>query len=263
VSHFQQQKFLQLAIEYFGVGDNSDLSILEIGSYDVNGSIRSLFESENYIGVDLVGGPGVDLVADGQSVDLPDSNFDVVLSCEVFEHNPFWRETFQNMHRMLEPGGLFIMTCASRGRREHGTTRTSPENSPGTQALDWDYYRNLTASDFDCFMLNDMFKASYFYYNKFSRDLYFLGIKSGDAAGRQLPWVEDELTATLQPAFAYKPERVLQKGSLRYLYFLFRQKKFGIYSRVFSDETYQNIRCFNLFNSIFGRRGSVGKTGKS
>ena len=105
-----------------------------------------------------------------------------------------------------------------------GTTRTSPENSPGTQALDWDYYRNLTASDFDCFTLNDMFKASHFYYNKFSRDLYFLGIKSGDAAGRQLPWIEAELTATLQPAFAYKPERMLQKGSLRYLYFLFRQK---------------------------------------
>ncbi len=247
MSHFQQQ-LLQLAVEYFGLGNLEDLEVLEIGSYDVNGSLRSLFSSKHYVGVDLVEGPGVDIVAGGQSVDFADAKFDVVLSCEVFEHNPFCRETFENMHRMLKPGGLLIMTYASRGRREHGTTRTSPENSPGTQALDWDYYQNLTISDFANFDVDEMFQHCRFDYNKFSRDLYFLGIKTQTTGDSELPWSQNNLTKCLQPAFAYKPERVQQRGSLRYLYFLYRQKKFGLYSRLFSDKTYQNIRCGSLLN---------------
>jgi len=254
MSHYQQQKFLELVIEYFDLGADKNLSVLEIGSYDVNGSIRNLFASDDYVGVDLVEGPGVDVVAGGQSVDFDDSKFDVVLSCEVFEHNPFWKETFENMHRMLKPGGLLIMTCASRGRREHGTTRTSPQNSPGTQALAWDYYLNLTESDFAHFDLDEMFKNYRFDYNKFSRDLYFLGIKKNVGPDSQgLSWSEEQLREQLRPAFAYKPERIKQRGSLRYLYFLYRQKKFGLYSRVFSDETYQNIRCGNLLKALIGR----------
>ena len=167
------------------------------------------------------------------------------------------------MHRMLKPGGLLIMTCASQGRREHGTTRSSPENSPGTQSLDWDYYRNLTAADFSCFAVGKKFSNSRFNYNKFSRDLYFLGIKSEQVEGRVLPWSEADLMAALQPAFAYKPERLKQRGSLRYLYFLFRQKKYGLYSRLFSAKTYQNIRCTNLLNLVRGNLARLFKVKSS
>ena len=100
------------------------------------------------------------------------------------------------------------MTCVSRGRREHGTTRTSPENSPGTQSLDWDYYRNLTAADFDCFDVDAMFSSHRFDYNKFSRDLYFLGVKAAQDGEAMLPWNEADLTAALQPAFAGHQARV-------------------------------------------------------
>ena len=157
------------------------------------------------------------------------------------------------MHRMLKPGGLLIMTCASRGRREHGTTRTSPQNSPGTQALEWDYYLNLRESDFGHFDLNGMFENCRFDHNKFSRDLYFLGIKTRLTDSRELPWKEEFLREKLKPAFAYKPERVKQRGSLRYLYFLYRQKKFGLYSRVFSEKNYQNIRCGNFLKTLIGK----------
>ena len=47
---------------------------------------------------------------------LPTASFDVVISCECFEHNPYWRETFLNMTRVLRPGGLFVLTCATTGR---------------------------------------------------------------------------------------------------------------------------------------------------
>src|SRR5437660_12882406 len=72
--------------------------VLEIGSYDVNGSVRSLFSAAHeYVGVDLQGGPGVDLIAFGNEIDHPDGSYDVTLSGSCFEHDPQWKETFRNM----------------------------------------------------------------------------------------------------------------------------------------------------------------------
>ena len=83
---------------------------------------------------------------------------------------------------MLKPEGLFCFTCASTGRAEHGTRRTSPECSYGTIGnLDdmADYYKNLTENDLnDVLKLNDLFSKWDTYYNSESHDLYFLGIKS-------------------------------------------------------------------------------------
>jgi 2-polyprenyl-3-methyl-5-hydroxy-6-metoxy-1,4-benzoquinol methylase len=56
--------------------------------------------------------------------------FDVVISCEVMEHNPFWVATLTNMIRLLKPGGLLVMSCATIGRKEHGTARSLPGASP-------------------------------------------------------------------------------------------------------------------------------------
>ena len=40
--------------------------VLEIGSYDVNGSVRSNFKHvQEYVGVDLIPGPSVDVVSKG------------------------------------------------------------------------------------------------------------------------------------------------------------------------------------------------------
>jgi hypothetical protein len=70
------------------------------------------------------------------------------VSTECFEHNPFYLETLVNMIRLTRKGGAVLFTCASRGRGEHGTARTSPDASPGTQTRGWNYYRNLVESDF-------------------------------------------------------------------------------------------------------------------
>src|SRR5690606_19424692 len=100
--------------------------VLEVGSLDLNGSVRSNFSGCDYLGIDVAAGPGVDLVCQGQDYDAPDGSFDVVTSCEAMEHNPYWRETFANMLRLCRPGGLILMTCATTGRGEHGTTRKHP-----------------------------------------------------------------------------------------------------------------------------------------
>lgn len=175
--------------------------ILEVGSYDVNGSVRSLFAgAADYVGVDLEEGPGVDRVAYGHEVADPDGSFDVTISGECFEHDPHWRDTFTNMVRLTRPGGLVAFTCASRGRPEHGTRRTTRDDSPGTQAVGLDYYRNLVADDFNDLPLGEWFGAWRFWYLPTSFDLYFAGMRAGGDDAR-LP-TDDAVDAlrTLMPA---------------------------------------------------------------
>jgi len=156
------------------------LKVLEIGSFDVNGSIRKYFNKSNYVGIDLSSGPGVDIVCEGNKLDHPDQTYDVALSCECFEHNPYWAETFINMCRMTKDGGAVLFTCATTGRPEHGTTRTSANDSPGSQSVGWDYYKNLTENDFrKAFHFDELFESYLFLTNEQSFDLYFFGIKRG------------------------------------------------------------------------------------
>jgi len=156
----------------------SNVVVLEVGSLNINGTIRTFFDNCAYLGIDIGVGKGVDLVCEGQNLNHPDNSYDTVGSCECFEHNPYWVETFANMHRMTKPGGLLFMTCATTGRPEHGTTRTSPMDSPLTIGKSWDYYENLTEKDFrDNFDIESMFANYEFSVDPEHCDLFLYGIK--------------------------------------------------------------------------------------
>jgi SAM-dependent methyltransferase len=177
MSHIQQLDFvagLKNAHSQYFTGKK----ILEIGSLNINGSVRPFFTGCEYLGIDVGPGRDVDLVCKGEDYDAPDASFAVTISCECFEHNPKWVETFHNMIRMTKPNGLVIMTCATAGRPEHGTARTSPADSPLTIGLGWNYYLNLTAEDFFAhFDMNNLFEKFDFIHNISSHDLYFYGVK--------------------------------------------------------------------------------------
>lgn len=179
MAHAEQLSFVRSASQFLSSGF-AGKRILEIGSYNVNGSVRTFFSESEYIGVDLSEGPGVDKVAEGHIVDYPDAIFDITISCECFEHNPYWAETFLNMYRMTKNGGAIIFTCATKGRVEHGTARTTPLASPGSNSIGWDYYKNLSQKDFEGIIDSNMFKKHAFIVNRTSQDLYFIGIKFGD-----------------------------------------------------------------------------------
>lgn len=147
--------------------------ILEIGSLNINGTVRHLFSDCQYIGVDLDYGRDVDLVCEGQNLKFADNFFNVAISCECFEHNPYWDETFVNMTRMASD--LVIMTCATTGRPEHGTSRSSIAESPFT--TEWDYYKNLTEEDFyEALDMSSLFRVWEFETNVDAKDLYFWGL---------------------------------------------------------------------------------------
>lgn len=182
MAHADQLEFVRLVKrglpQFF-----TKVDVLEIGSLDINGSVRSEFLSANYIGVDVGVGPGVDLVGEGQLLDFSTGSFDVVISCECLEHNPFWVETVSNMFRMVRPGGLVIVSCATTGRPEHGTTATSSYDSPLTIGIGWDYYKNVSRSDFEkAFALDAWCDEFILIINWSVSDLYFVGIKKGNGS---------------------------------------------------------------------------------
>lgn len=155
----------------------SGARVLEVGSLDINGTIRSLFRECDYTGIDIAPGRGVDLVCDAQDYDAPDGSFDTVISCEAMEHNPHWSATFANMVRLCRHDGLIVMTCALAGRPEHGTARSDPDASPLTVAKGWGHYRNLRPRDFVAAGLLEPLAMREFFENWPVNDLYFLGAK--------------------------------------------------------------------------------------
>jgi SAM-dependent methyltransferase len=157
--------------------------VLDVGSGDINGNNCFLFENCEYYGNDVIKAKNVTIVSKTKDLPFTDNTFDTIISTECFEHDPEYKESFIKIYNMLKPDGLFCFTCASTGRLEHGTRRTSPTESYGTigNLIDMsDYYKNLTEIELnEVLKLNDLFVVWDTYYNAESKDLYFVGIKKG------------------------------------------------------------------------------------
>ena len=99
--------------------------VIEVGSYDVNGSLRPLVESyypAEYIGVDIVEGPGVDIICKAEDIleRFGKESFDIVIATELLEHILDWRESIHNIKNICKPGGIILITTASYGCPYHG-----------------------------------------------------------------------------------------------------------------------------------------------
>ncbi|QDZ06941.1 class I SAM-dependent methyltransferase [Sphingomonas panacisoli] len=188
--------------------------VLEIGSLDINGSVRSLFDTPDYVGVDVGEGPGVDKVCQGQLVDFPTASLDTAISCECLEHNPFWVETVSNMFRMTKPGALVVISCATIGRAEHGTTRTSADDSPLSIGIGWDYYKNISIAEFrDTFALKSWFHDYILMANWHNSDLYFVGIAKGGDTSVALEPLRQDLAKRFGPSGSFRAMSVMLAGS--------------------------------------------------
>jgi SAM-dependent methyltransferase len=101
---------------YLGA-DGAGRSVVEIGSQDVNGSLRSVCPAGvEYIGVDFTAGKGVDIVLD-DPYELPfdDASVDCCVSSSVFEHSEMFWLLFLEVLRVLRPEGLFYLNAPSNG----------------------------------------------------------------------------------------------------------------------------------------------------
>jgi SAM-dependent methyltransferase len=189
MSHKQQWDFCNGVKEkhpsYF-----KNAKVLDIGSFDVNGNEEFLFENCEFDGLDLGPGPGVTIVCPAQDYNAPDEHYDTIISCECWEHNPFYAQSIINALRMLKRNGLFLFTCATTGRPVHGVAslekaskskNLSWKTMPNVSRLEWDneYYKNLTEDDIRKIVdIEKSFSSFAFSVNKEHCDLYFWGIKS-------------------------------------------------------------------------------------
>lgn len=155
-------------------------TVLDVGSLDVNGNNRHLFQNCRYIGVDVGEGPNVDVVTLAHEYQAAPDSFDVVISTECFEHDRYYRETLTHIVSLLKPRGLLLFTCATTGRAEHGTLRRGGGDSPLTVRIKgWEnYYRNLEEGDVrEVIPIDSTFERYDFIVNESTKDLYFWGIK--------------------------------------------------------------------------------------
>lgn len=204
MAHENQFEFIGMIRKHFP-GKFSGGKVLEVGSLDINGSVRSFFDADRYIGVDVADGPGVDEVCQGQLLDHPTASFDVVVSCECMEHNPFWVETLANMFRMAKPGGLVIVSFATTGRAEHGTSRTASSDSPLSISIGWEYYRNISTAMFkQTLSLGYWFDDYLMIPNWHNCDLYFVGIKKPSDGGRVLGPLREALSHRFRPTHSFR-----------------------------------------------------------
>lgn len=150
-------------------------TVLEIGSQDVNGSIRSYFDNCKFLGLDISSAKCVDLVIPGELCQFPTASFDVIVSTECFEHTPEWKEILENSIRQLRPSGLLILTFAHPGRAAHGTIDSEVGSSPFTG----NYYKNLSPCHLlqEYPKLNEFFDRFEFIVDSISCDTYFLGFR--------------------------------------------------------------------------------------
>ena len=100
-----------------------DVKVLEVGSNEPQGTTRGFFHNCEYLGVDRIAGPNVDLVSDINSCDFAEGSFDTVIVNSVFEHDAEWRTTLSNCIKWLKERGICIV-CFVRNKQTTGL-RTS------------------------------------------------------------------------------------------------------------------------------------------
>ncbi len=134
------------------------VSVIEIGSRDINGSVRPHFPAADYFGIDLYAGPAVDWVGDAMEYDAP-MPVDIVICCEVFEHSNKWPFLLHRSNHWLKPGGRIIITCAGLGREPHSAI-------DGGELHPDEHYANITQDEL-------------------AEELYYAGFVGIDASGNE------------------------------------------------------------------------------
>jgi len=83
--------------------------VLDVGSGDINGNNRFLFENCEYHGNDVIEANNVTIVSKTKDLPFEDNTFDTIISTECFEHDPEYKDSFVKIYNILKPDGLFFL----------------------------------------------------------------------------------------------------------------------------------------------------------
>ena len=115
-------KMNQFKNKYLEKYYSQKLLILDIGSQDINGTYKHIFNYPewDYKGADITAGKNVDIVLSDMYnwKEIKSSSFDIVVTGQTFEHIEFFWITMLEISRILKPGGLCCI-IAPAGGKEH------------------------------------------------------------------------------------------------------------------------------------------------
>ncbi len=106
---------------YLAQGAGRIIRVLDVGSNIGPGTLgfRSLFPSPDfeYVGLDIVEGYNVDLVPKDpfRWEEIENESFDLVMSSQMLEHNPYFWITVAEMARVAVEGGVVAITSPAAG----------------------------------------------------------------------------------------------------------------------------------------------------
>jgi SAM-dependent methyltransferase len=88
--------------------------VVEIGALQTPGQegyadLRPLFPGRDYLGCDLVDGPGVDRIEDVRALSFADGSIGTLLAVDSLEHVADPQHAVAEMHRVLSPDGLAVV----------------------------------------------------------------------------------------------------------------------------------------------------------
>lgn len=90
--------------------------VLDIGSLDVNGSLRNIFiNAQEYIGLDQNNGNNVTITGSSHNIPLSDNSVDIVICSSCFEHDDMFWVSFLEMCRVIKKGGYIYIQAPSNG----------------------------------------------------------------------------------------------------------------------------------------------------
>ena len=89
--------------------------IYEFGALQVPGQegfadLRPYFPQQDYVGTDMLEGPGVDKLLDLYDIDLPSESVGTVLCFETLEHVEYPHRALEQIHRILKPDGIAVIS---------------------------------------------------------------------------------------------------------------------------------------------------------
>lgn len=105
--------------KYLHDRQSEKLNILDLGSQNIGGSYRHIFDMPNwnYFGVDLESGENVDIILRNsyQWDEIQSDSVDVLISGQTLEHIEFFWITILEISRVLKVGGMCCLIAPSSG----------------------------------------------------------------------------------------------------------------------------------------------------
>lgn len=99
------------------------MDVLEVGSRNVNGSVREIIMSHqptSYVGIDMEDGPDVNIILSAEEItSYFRKQFGLIICTEMLEHAEDWRKCINEMKQALTIGGTILITTRGPGFPYH------------------------------------------------------------------------------------------------------------------------------------------------